>query len=83
MQKLHQKILVLMVRPRSALDGTLHSLTAYPVTSGIESVKTSKEKIKGRPVNFGTVIPGLFYRSGYPQTEDYEFLKSLGLKTIM
>jgi tyrosine-protein phosphatase SIW14 len=72
-----------MVRPDCALDGAPHPLTAYTVTSGIESVKASKGKIKGRPVNFGTVIPGLFYRSGYPQTEDHEYLKSLGLKTIM
>ena len=83
MQKLHQRILVWMVRPGSALDGTLHLLTGYPVTPGLDSVKVSTQKIKGRPVNFGTVIPGLFYRSGYPQTEDHEYLKILGLKTTM
>jgi tyrosine-protein phosphatase SIW14 len=60
----------------------LHQLTGYPVTPGLDSVRDSKEKVKGRPANFGTVMPG-FYRSGYPQTEDHEYLRSLGLKTIL
>ncbi|KAI0389714.1 tyrosine phosphatase family-domain-containing protein [Xylariaceae sp. FL0594] len=34
------------------------------------------------PVNFSEVFDGL-YRSGYPQPEDYPFLQSLGLKTIV
>jgi hypothetical protein len=81
-QKLHRIILLEMVRPGCALDSTLHLLTGYPVTPGLDSIKPSNGKVKGRPVNFGTVIPG-FYRSGFPQTEDYEYLKSLGLKTIV
>lgn len=35
-----------------------------------------------RPVNFGFVLPGI-YRSSYPQTQDYPFLQSLKLKTII
>ncbi|KAI0384757.1 tyrosine phosphatase family-domain-containing protein [Hypomontagnella monticulosa] len=34
------------------------------------------------PVNFAVVLPGL-YRSGYPQAEDYPFMRSLKLKTIV
>ncbi|KAI0972887.1 tyrosine phosphatase family-domain-containing protein [Xylaria arbuscula] len=34
------------------------------------------------PINFSTVCDGL-YRSGYPETPDYPFLQSLGLKTIV
>lgn len=34
------------------------------------------------PLNFGGVIPGV-YRSSFPKTEDYPFLKQLGLKTVV
>ncbi|EFY95922.2 tyrosine phosphatase [Metarhizium robertsii ARSEF 23] len=36
----------------------------------------------GRPVNFGVVFPGV-YRSSYPKPEGYDFLGSLGLKTVV
>jgi hypothetical protein len=75
-------ILPQMVRLSFFLNTALHQLTSHPVTPGPESIKDFKKKVKGRPVNFGTVMPG-FYRSGYPQTEDHEYLKSLGLKTIV
>jgi tyrosine-protein phosphatase SIW14 len=35
-----------------------------------------------QPINFGVVAPGL-YRSGYPQAQDYTFIKGLKLKTIV
>jgi tyrosine-protein phosphatase SIW14 len=35
------------------------------------------------PVNFGTVEAGHIYRSGYPQVDNFGYLKSLGLKTIL
>lgn len=38
--------------------------------------------LTGRPDNFGIVIPGI-YRSSYPKGEDFEYIKSLGLKTIV
>ncbi|KAI2610412.1 tyrosine phosphatase family-domain-containing protein [Hypoxylon sp. NC1633] len=34
------------------------------------------------PVNFATVLPGL-YRSGYPEAADYPFMRTLKLKTIV
>lgn len=36
----------------------------------------------GRPVNFGIVVPGI-YRSSYPQREDYAYLETLKLKTLV
>jgi len=33
--------------------------------------------------NFGEVMPGSIYRSSFPHTEDYQFLQTLGLKTIV
>jgi tyrosine-protein phosphatase SIW14 len=36
----------------------------------------------GRPFNFGVVIPGV-YRSSFPKLHDFEYIKGLGLKTIV
>jgi tyrosine-protein phosphatase SIW14 len=36
----------------------------------------------GRPFNFGLVIPGV-YRSSFPKSHDFEYIKGLGLKTIV
>ncbi|KAI9734744.1 MAG: hypothetical protein M1818_006731 [Claussenomyces sp. TS43310] len=53
------------------------------VSVGPEDPKSGREKkTPGYPINFGTIIPGL-YRSGYPQLEDYKFLGTLGLKTVL
>ncbi|ODA78087.1 hypothetical protein RJ55_06690 [Drechmeria coniospora] len=38
--------------------------------------------VVGRPVNFGVVVPGV-YRSSYPKPDDYDFLRSLRLKTVV
>ncbi len=38
--------------------------------------------VEGRPVNFGVVVPGV-YRSSFPQSQDYEFIETLKLKTIV
>ncbi|PSN63922.1 protein-tyrosine phosphatase, partial [Corynespora cassiicola Philippines] len=35
------------------------------------------------PANFGAVVPRSVYRSSYPQPENFGFMKSLGLKTIL
>ncbi|RDW91512.1 hypothetical protein BP5796_02677 [Coleophoma crateriformis] len=48
----------------------------------LQTSRAAGKKNQGRPINFGDVIPGV-YRSSFPQTEDYEFLKSLKLKTIV
>lgn len=38
--------------------------------------------VTGRPVNFGVVVPGV-YQSSYPQREDYAYLETLKLKTLV
>lgn len=38
--------------------------------------------LNGRPLNFGVVVPGL-YRSSYPKPSDFEYIKSLKLKTVV
>ncbi|KAI1389235.1 tyrosine phosphatase family-domain-containing protein [Hypoxylon trugodes] len=46
------------------------------------AVEQSFSHIGSPPINFATVLPGL-YRSGYPQTSDYPFMQTLDLKTIV
>lgn len=64
------------------------SLDSWKSTSSVSTEdsfsKGSAEEraIPGQPVNFGTVVPGV-YRSSYPQEADYAFIQSLGLKTIV
>lgn len=58
-----------------------------------DSVNTSRKlsiaPLPGRlrmyvpPVNFGAIEEGSIYRSGYPKPENYSFLASLNLKTIL
>ncbi|KAJ4248669.1 tyrosine-protein phosphatase siw14 [Fusarium torreyae] len=38
--------------------------------------------LNGRPHNFGVVVPGV-YRSSFPRAHDFEYIKGLGLKTIV
>jgi len=35
------------------------------------------------PANFGAVVPGSIYRSSFPSAENFGFLESLKLKTIL
>jgi tyrosine-protein phosphatase SIW14 len=52
-------------------------------TSAYQSQSTDyTAPLNGRPHNFGVVIPGV-YRSSFPRSHDFEYLKGLGLKTIV
>ncbi|KID96688.1 tyrosine phosphatase, partial [Metarhizium majus ARSEF 297] len=63
-----------------------HSENSAASTSSSVSVSDSSDYLapasNGRPVNFGVVFPGV-YRSSYPKPEGYDFLGSLGLKTVV
>ncbi|KAL2073214.1 hypothetical protein VTL71DRAFT_10538 [Oculimacula yallundae] len=52
-----------------------------------ESIKAAKastnEKQNGRPSNFGVVLPGKIYRSSWPKNDDFAYLSSLRLKTVL
>ncbi|PSR97327.1 tyrosine phosphatase family-domain-containing protein [Coniella lustricola] len=74
-----------MRREVSSGQSSLRSKSSV-ASLGTES-SWSKEAIEvtvesGEPINFGTVVPGV-YRSSYPQEADYPFIKKLGLKTIV
>ncbi|KAF2430687.1 protein-tyrosine phosphatase, partial [Tothia fuscella] len=49
------------------------------------SAKTAPARLTSHlpPINFGAVIPQAVYRSSFPLPENFSFLKSLKLKTIL
>jgi tyrosine-protein phosphatase SIW14 len=74
-------------------SGRLHSLTRYSrpfanssLVSSISAYQSPPSEhiapLNGRPHNFGIVVPGV-YRSSFPRSHDFEYIKGLGLKTIV
>ncbi|RCI16049.1 hypothetical protein L249_3175 [Ophiocordyceps polyrhachis-furcata BCC 54312] len=59
---------------RGELDTTTSTVT--------RSSSLTSDLSAGRPANFGVVLPHV-YRSSYPQPENYAFLQSLKLKTVV
>lgn len=71
---------VLAMFPRVARNESRND--SEEVLNSVQGEALEIPKMPGRPRNFGTILPGI-YRSSYPGPEDYEFLKDLGLKTIV
>ncbi|KAG0651994.1 tyrosine-phosphatase [Hyphodiscus hymeniophilus] len=44
---------------------------------------SKKGRGEGRPIEFGIVILDSVYRSSFPMVEDFQFLETLGLKTVI
>ncbi|KAK0107165.1 hypothetical protein ONS95_003871 [Cadophora gregata] len=54
------------------------------ITESLQAAKVStKAKEDGRPLNFGVVVTGKIYRSSWPMVEDFQYLQSLNLKTVI
>ncbi|KAF2834001.1 hypothetical protein CC86DRAFT_365744 [Ophiobolus disseminans] len=55
--------------------------TATPAVS----VRSAKHRFHSfvPPINYGAVLPGLIYRSGYPKPENYDFIEDLRIKSII
>ncbi|KAH7407686.1 tyrosine phosphatase family-domain-containing protein [Cadophora sp. MPI-SDFR-AT-0126] len=78
---------------QQAMVNVGRSLEMFPITSedinphvteSLQAAKVStKAKEDGRPVNFGVVVPGKIYRSSWPMVEDFQYLQSLKLKTVL
>lgn len=69
----------------SSVASDLTSLNDYSMNMDFTDSKmaiTEAEARLGEPDNLAVVVPGI-YRSSYPQTEHHEYLKRLGLKTII
>lgn len=61
---------------------SVSSLNTDSTDASKESLLDEKMIIPGHPANFGVIVPGV-YRSSYPKEADFDFIKSLKLKTIM
>ncbi|ESZ97077.1 hypothetical protein SBOR_2507 [Sclerotinia borealis F-4128] len=71
-------------RDLSPLFPSTSEAIATQVTKSLAAANAlAKEKQEGRPLNFGVILPHAIYRSSFPQQEDFEYLKSLGLKSIV
>ncbi|KAI8934444.1 hypothetical protein NX059_009176 [Plenodomus lindquistii] len=49
------------------------------------SIRSATERLHSLipPSNYGAVVPGMIYRSSYPEKKNYEFLKDLKIKSII
>lgn len=49
------------------------------------SVRSASERFHPfiPPANYGAVLPGIIYRSSYPEEKNYEFIKDLKIKSIL
>jgi hypothetical protein len=56
----------------------------YSAASKYAETVTASSEDKGdvRPLNFGTVLPGI-YRSGFPMAKDFQYLGKLRLRTVV
>ncbi|KAG9506672.1 hypothetical protein J7337_000206 [Fusarium musae] len=63
-------------------SGSLSAVNMEASLSTSSRTSNSSAPFNGRPHNFGVVIPGV-YRSSFPRSHDFEYLKGLGLKTIV
>ncbi|KND93994.1 Tyrosine-protein phosphatase SIW14 [Tolypocladium ophioglossoides CBS 100239] len=68
--------------PNGAADHPSTATIAAKVSIAARSVEYPAAPTSGRPANFGVVVPGV-YRSSYPKPDDYGFLQSLKLKTVL
>ncbi|TVY82453.1 Tyrosine-protein phosphatase DSP1, partial [Lachnellula suecica] len=57
--------------------------TKKPKKSKSPKGEDEDDKDDEKVFNFGEVIPGSIYRGSFPHTQDYQFLQTLGLKTIV
>ncbi|RGP69050.1 hypothetical protein FSPOR_4920 [Fusarium sporotrichioides] len=87
-----EEVLTSMNRSQSATTIAMEtSLSTQTSDSDSRSSSISRSRVQspehvasfdGRPFNFGVVIPGV-YRSSFPKSHDFEYIKGLGLKTIV
>jgi hypothetical protein len=61
------------------------AMPLFPLLSAPKIEKRCPNRLRSLlpPANFGAVETNAIYRSSYPTEENYEFLKSLKLKTIL
>ncbi|KAI8692620.1 tyrosine-protein phosphatase siw14 [Fusarium solani] len=80
-----------IARPQSvSAISVKSSVSTVSSESSVSSVSTYQSQntehppapLNGRPHNFGVVVPGV-YRSSFPKSHDFDYIKGLRLKTIV
>jgi len=80
-----------IARPQSvSAISVKSSVSTASSESSVSSVSTYQSRntehppapLNGRPHNFGVVVPGV-YRSSFPKSHDFDYIKGLKLKTIV
>jgi tyrosine-protein phosphatase SIW14 len=58
---------------------------SYGTLTPATSIRSAPERLESltAPSNYGAVLPGCVYRSSYPKEENYDFIKEVGIKTIL
>lgn len=69
--------------PKGAYPGAVEMFASLEQYTAFAKPGTQTIPSTHQPANFGTVVPGLVYRSSFPQLEDYAFVKTLKLKTVV
>ncbi|RGP68948.1 hypothetical protein FLONG3_8009 [Fusarium longipes] len=87
-----EEVLSSMSRSQTVASVTMETSLSTPSSdSDSRSSSISRGRVQssehiasadGRPFNFGVVIPGV-YRSSFPKSHDFDYIKGLGLKTIV
>lgn len=65
-----------------AFESTAMSASSSTSSFSSQGSEHPPAPLNGRPLNFGIVVPGL-YRSSYPKPSDFEYIKSLKLRTVV
>jgi len=72
-----------MVAPSISITTAVHPLPVWETESSSASSASGLEAgSSDTPVNFSEVLPGV-YRSSFPAEEHFEYLRSLGLKSVV
>jgi tyrosine-protein phosphatase SIW14 len=78
-------VIGLTISPESTSDPDESLIPAAPnrLLNAPLPLLSSLQELSGAPGNFGTVLPGQIHRSQFPTPENYTFLSTLKLKTVV
>ncbi|EDU46959.1 Protein tyrosine serine phosphatase [Pyrenophora tritici-repentis] len=77
--------LKVVINPQDQECSVAFTTASYGTLTPASSIRSAPDRLQSLipPFNYGAVIPGCVYRSGYPKEENFGFLKELGIKTIL
>ncbi|KAL5120179.1 tyrosine-protein phosphatase siw14 [Pleosporales sp. CAS-2024a] len=72
-------------RPHDHECGIKCLIESRSTASPASSVRSAADRFHAYvpPANYGAVLPGLIYRSSYPEPKNYDFIKDVKIKSIL